>query len=323
MLKYIIKRIIILIPVLIAITIILFSVNKMMPGDPVRAMLPTSLKAEQYETAYNAMSKRLGLDKSLPEQYVRWVANMLQGELGWSSKNNRPVKDVVAEPIRNTIILNIGVIILELGISLPVGIKCAVKRGGLFDNFWQVFSLITWSMPSFFLSLCLLFIFAVKLRWFPFGGMPNAALTSGWAYYKDWLWHLVLPVVVLSLISIASAIRIVRNAMIDALSQDYIRTARAKGLRERAVIYSHAFRNALIPVSTVVVGTIFSLFAGSTITETIFAWNGIGKVLIDAINSRDTMLVSTMNTFFALVSVTAVLVSDIVYGLIDPRIRLE
>ena len=323
MLKYIIKRIIILIPVLIAITIILFSVNKMMPGDPVRAMLPTSLKAEQYETAYNAMSKRLGLDKSLPEQYVRWVANMLQGELGWSSKNNRPVKDVVAEPIRNTIILNIGVIILELGISLPVGIKCAVKRGGLFDNFWQVFSPITWSMPSFFLSLCLLFIFAVKLRWFPFGGMPNAALTSGWAYYKDWLWHLVLPVVVLSLISIASAIRIVRNAMIDALSQDYIRTARAKGLRERAVIYSHAFRNALIPVSTVVVGTIFSLFAGSTITETIFAWNGIGKVLIDAINSRDTMLVSTMNTFFALVSVTAVLVSDIVYGLIDPRIRLE
>ncbi len=323
MLRYIIKRIIILIPVLIAITIILFSVNKMMPGDPVRAMLPTSLKAEQYETAYNAMSKRLGLDKSLPEQYVRWVVNMLQGEFGWSSKNNRPVADVVAEPIRNTVILNIGVIILELGIALPVGIKCAVKRGGLFDNFWQVFSLITWSMPSFFLSLCLLFVFAVKLSWFPFGGMPNAALTSGWAYYKDWLWHLVLPVVVLSLISIASAIRIVRNAMIDALSQDYIRTARAKGLRERAVIYSHAFRNALIPVSTVVVGTIFSLFAGATITETIFAWNGIGKVLIDAINARDTMLVSTMNTFFALVSVTAVLVSDIVYGLIDPRIRLE
>lgn len=153
--------------------------------------------------------------------------------------------------------------------------------------------------------------------------MPNAALTSGWAYIKDWLWHLVLPTVVLSLISIANSIRIVRTSMIDALSQDYVRTARAKGLREHAVVYSHAFRNALIPVSTVVVGTLFSLFAGSTITETIFAWNGIGKVLISAINQRDTMLVSTMNTFFALVSVTAVLVSDIVYGLIDPRIRLE
>ena len=176
---------------------------------------------------------------------------------------------------------------------------------------------------SFFLALCLLYIFAINLGWLPFGGMPNAALTSGWAYFADWLWHLVLPTIVLSLISIANTIRIVRTAMIDALSQDYIRTARAKGLREHAVIYSHAFRNALIPVSTVVVGTLFSLFAGSTITETIFAWNGIGKVLISAINQRDTMLVSTMNTFFALVSVTAVLVSDIVYGLIDPRIRLE
>lgn len=323
MLKYIIKRILILIPVLICITIVLFSVNKMMPGDPVRAMLPTNLKAEQYEAAYNAMHAKLGLDKSLPEQYVRWIGNMLQGEFGWSSSNNRPVIEVVAEPIRNTIILNIGVIILQLAISIPVGIKCAVKRGGMFDNFWQVFSLITWSMPSFFMALCLLYIFAINLGWFPFGGMPNAALTSGWAYIKDWLWHLVLPTVVLSLISIANSIRIVRTSMIDALSQDYVRTARAKGLREHAVVYSHAFRNALIPVSTVVVGTLFSLFAGSTITETIFAWNGIGKVLISAINQRDTMLVSTMNTFFALVSVTAVLVSDIVYGLIDPRIRLE
>lgn len=323
MLKYIFKRILILIPVLICITIVLFSVNKMMPGDPVRAMLPTNLKAEQYDAAYTAMRAKLGLDQPVAVQYVKWVGNMLQGEFGWSSSNNRPVAEVVSEPIRNTVILNIGVIIIQLAISIPVGIRCAVKRGGLFDNFWQVFSLITWSMPSFFLALCLLFIFAINLGWFPFGGMPNAALTSGWAYIADWLWHLVLPTIVLSLISIANTIRIVRTAMIDALSQDYIRTARAKGLREHAVIYSHAFRNALIPVSTVVVGTLFSLFAGSTITETIFAWNGIGKVLISAINQRDTMLVSTMNTFFALVSVTAVLVSDIVYGLIDPRIRLE
>ena len=323
MLRYIIKRILILIPVLIAITIMLFGINKLMPGDPVRAMLPTSLKAEQYEVAYTAMREKLGLDKSLPEQYFRWVANLLQGDFGWSSKNNRPVAEVVAEPIRNTVILNVGVIILELLIAIPVGIKCAVKRGKFYDNFWQVFSLITWSMPSFFIALCLLFVFAARLGWLPFGGMPNSSLTSGWAYYSDWLRHLVLPVVVLSLISIASSIRIVRNAMIDALSQDYIRTARAKGLKEKTVIYSHAFRNALIPVSTVVVATVFSLFAGSTITETVFAWNGIGKVLIDAINARDTMLVTTMNTFFALISVTGVLVSDITYGLIDPRIRLE
>ncbi len=323
MLKYIFKRILILIPVFLCITIILFSINKLMPGDPVRAMMPTNLKADQYDAAYKQMYLKLGLDKSLPEQYVTWVFNMFKGEFGWSSSNNRPVVDVVAEPIRNTIILNLGVIVLQLLIAIPVGIRCAVKRMSAFDNFWQVFSLVTWSMPSFFLSLCLLFIFSAKLGILPFGGMPNAALLSGWAYYGSWLKHMVLPVVVLTLISIASTIRIVRNAMIDALNQDFIRTARAKGLKEKVVIYSHAFRNALIPVSTVVVMTMFSLFAGSTITETVFSWHGIGRVLIGAINMRDTMLVTTMNAFFSLVSVIAVLVADIVYGLVDPRIRLS
>lgn len=144
MTRYIIKRILILIPVLICITIILFSINKLMPGDPVKAMLPTNLKAEQYQAAYDAMYEKLGLDKSLPEQYVRWMLNMFQGDFGWSTMNNRAVKDVVAEPIRNTVILNVGVIILQLLISIPIGIHCAVKRRGIFDNFWQVFSLITW-----------------------------------------------------------------------------------------------------------------------------------------------------------------------------------
>ena len=179
------------------------------------------------------MYLKLGLDKSLPEQYWAWLTNMFQGEFGWSSMNNRPVADVVAEPIRNTVILNFGVILLELLISIPIGIWCAVKRRSVFDNFWQVFSLVTWSMPSFFIALSLIFIFSVKLGWLPFGGMPNSALLSGGAYILAWLRHLVLPTVVLSLISIASTIRIVRNAMIDALNQDYIRTARAKGLRKR------------------------------------------------------------------------------------------
>ncbi len=323
MTRYIIKRILILIPVLICITIMLFAITKIMPGDPVRAMLPTTLKSEQYELAYKAMSEKMGMNKSLPEQYFRWLGNMLTGELGFSTMYKRPVADVIAEPITNTVILNIGVIIIQLLISIPVGIYCAVKRRGWFDNFWQVFSLVTWSMPSFFLGLCLIFVFAVHLRWLPLGGMPNSALFSGWAYVGQWLRYLILPTITLSLISIASSIRIIRNAMIDALNQDYIRTARAKGLREKVVIYSHAFRNALIPVSTVVVGTVFSLFAGSTITETIFAWNGIGKVLISAVTGRDVMMICSMNTFFSLISVLAVLVSDIVYGLIDPRVRLS
>lgn len=294
-----------------------------MPGDPVRAMLNPGLKADQYALAYEAMYLRLGLDKPLPVQYLVWMRNMFTGEFGYSSSYNRPVINVIGEPIRNSLLLNSFVIILQLAISIPVGIKCAVKRGKTFDKGWQVFSLITYSMPTFFLGLCLIYLFAIKLGWLPFGGMPNSQLLSGMAYVRAWLRYLILPTVTLTIISLAGTIRYVRNAMIEALNQDYIRTARAKGLNEKVVIYSHAFRNALIPVSTIVVFTIFSLFSGSTITETIFGWHGIGKVLLVALNARDTMLIVTMNAFYALLSVIAVLLADIVYSLVDPRIKLQ
>jgi len=294
-----------------------------MPGDPVRAMLPTTLKEEQYEAAYNNMYKKLGLDKSLPEQYVRWIANLFSGDFGYSTMYNKPVKDAVAEPLKNTIILNVFVNFFYLLISIPIGIKCATKRGSLFDNAWSVFSLVTYSIPSFFLALSLIYIFGIKLGWLPMGGMPNSSILSGWDLAVAWMRHLALPVTTLTIISIASAIRYVKNAMIDALSQDYIRTARSKGLSNKVVIYSHAFRNALIPVSYIIVGTLFSLFSGSTITESVFQYNGIGKLMIAAVNQRDTQMVITMNLFFSIVSVTAVLVSDIIYGLVDPRVKLS
>jgi peptide/nickel transport system permease protein len=153
--------------------------------------------------------------------------------------------------------------------------------------------------------------------------MPNAALLEGSALYIEWVRHLILPVATLTLISLAGAIRYIRNAMIDALSQDYIRTARSKGLSEKVVIYSHAFRNALIPISTIIVGTVFALFAGSVATETIFNYNGIGRLLVSAVTGRDRMVVISLNMLFSLVNVVAVLVADIVYGLIDPRIKLK
>lgn len=323
MLKYLVKRIIILIPVVLCISIMLFGISKMMPGDPVRAMLPTSLKADQYQASYDAMYQKLGLDKSLPEQYVRWMANLFQGELGYSSSYNKEVKDVVGEPLRNTIILNVFVNIFYLLIAIPIGIKCATKRGSVFDNGWQVFSLITYSMPSFFLALSLIYVFGIKLGWLPMGSMPNTAILSGKELMIDWIRHLILPVTTLVIISVASAIRYVRNAMIEALGQDYVRTARAKGLSEKVVIYSHAFRNALIPVSFVVVSTIFSLFSGSAITETVFAYYGIGKLMVTAVVARDTQLIITMNLFFAIVSVVSVLVGDIIYCLVDPRVKLK
>ena len=324
MVKYIIKRILIIIPVLIGISIILFLISKAMPGDPVRFMIPTTLRPEQYEIAYDAMYRRLGMDRSIIEQYFRWIYNLVvEGDLGYSILFRRPVVECIGEPLVNTIILNACVNVLYLLIALPVGIRMAVKRGSLFDNGWQVFSLATYSIPSFFLSLSLIYIFSIHLRLFPISGMPNASLLSGADLYFAWMRHLTLPVVTLTIISLAGAIRYVRNAMIDALSQDYIRTARSKGLSEKVVIYSHAFRNALIPISTIIVMTLFSLLAGSAVTESVFQYHGIGRLLIQAVNMRDQMLVMSMNLMFATVNVTAMLVADVVYGLVDPRIKLK
>ena len=324
LIKYIIKRIIILIPVLIGISIILFAISKIMPGDPVRTMLPPTIRAEFYDAAYEAMTIRLGLDRPVYEQYFRWLYNFIfLGDFGYSSFFNRAVSDVIAEPLKNTIILNVSVNIVYLLIALPVGIKMAVKRGAFFDNTMQVVSLAAFSLPSFFLALSLIYIFSITLGWLPISGMPNALFLDGFDLYIGWIRHLALPVATLVIISLAGAIRYIRNAMIDALSQDYIRTARSKGLSEKVVIYSHAFRNALIPISTVIVSVVFSLFAGAAITESVFSYNGIGRLLIRAVIAQDRMLIISMNMLFAFLNVTAVLVADIIYGLIDPRIKLK
>lgn len=312
-----------MIPVFICISILLYAIVRMMPGDPVRLMLPTSLKKDAYDAAYARMYEKMGMDKSIPTQYVRWMGNMFQGDFGHSVRFNRPVGEVIGQPIKNTLYLNLIVLILEIAIVLPVGIRMATKRLSLFDNFWQVFSLATYSMPSFFVALCLIYVFGAKLQWLPMGGMPNSALIGGAQYFLSYLRYAVLPAVTLTVIGVAGSLRYVRNSMIDALGQDYIRTARSKGLNEKVVVYSHAFRNALIPVSTVLVAGIFGMFVGSPITETVFSWNGIGRVLIDGLNNRDYYLVATINWIFAIMFVLGNLVADMVYGLVDPRIKLS
>ena len=321
--KYIIKRIIILIPVLIGISVLIFIITRIMPGDPVRMMVNPGLRPDIYQQQYDIIFAKLGYDRPLIEQYFLWIVNMFQGDFGWSTFFNRPAIDTIGEPLRNTIILNACIIVCYLIIALPVGIRMAVKRGSLFDNGWQVFSLATFSIPSFFLALSLIFIFSINLGWLPIGGMPNATLLEGGELFIAWVRTLILPVTTLTIISLAGGIRYVRNAMIDALSQDYIRTARSKGLSEKIVIYSHAFRNALIPISTIVVGVVFSLFGGSAITESVFVYNGIGRLIVQAAIARDSALVVSMNLIFAIVNVTSILVADIVYGLVDPRIKLK
>jgi len=324
MLRYLVKRILILIPIVIAISIMLFLITDAMPGDQVRAMLPSNLKADAYQRAYDQMYLKLGMDRPIYVRYFKWIYSfIIQGNMGWSTMGNRPVTQMVATPLRNTIILNIFVNLFYIGLALPIGIKMATKRGSIFDSSMQVVSLIAWSVPSFFLGLILIFTFGVRLGWLPMGGMPVMVDSSFFENMILWMRHLALPVATLTIISLASAMRYVRNAMIDAFSQDFIRTARSKGLSEKVVIYSHALRNAMIPVSTIIVMTLFSLFSGATLTESVFAYHGIGRLLLYAVRNRDSMLISSMNLFFAALSLTAVLVADIVYGLVDPRIKLR
>jgi len=324
MFKFLGKRLLSLLPVVIIISIMLFTIMKMMPGDPVRYMIPPGsiLDPIAYEDLYRAAYERLGLDKPVIIQYFIWFAKMVTGDYGYSSSYQIAVRDVIGEPLRNSIIINVFSITLAFLISIPVGIKSAVKKDSLHDRGWQIFSLVGISMPTFFIGLTLIFLFALTLNWLPSGGMPYQNPGSP-EYYGQFLRHLVLPVATLTLGALAGTIRYVRGAMLEALSKDYIRTARSKGLKDKVVIYTHAFRNALIPVVTILSFSIVGLFGGSAITEAIFVWNGIGTVLIRALNVRDFNLVLVMNMFYAVLALGANIVMDISYALVDPRVKLE
>ncbi|MDO5028439.1 MAG: ABC transporter permease [Bacillota bacterium] len=318
MLRYIIKRLLHLIPVLIVISMVLFAFNEAMPGNPVDLLMPNNITSETQRAELRAvLEARYNLDGSLPERYIGWVGRISQGELGESTKYQRPVKDVLGTPLRNTFILNIGITIISLVLSIIVGIKSAVRQGSFYDKFWQVFSLAGISLPTFFSGMLLIFIFALNLGWLPPGNMPvNNDIGT-------WIRHLILPSITLLIGSLATTSRYVRNSMIDALSQDYVRTARAKGLNETKVIYSHAFRNALIPVVTVVAWNIVGMFSGAAVTETLFAYQGIGKYFIESIISQDYNVIMALNMLYAILNVLGNLLMDIGYSLADPRVRLE
>ncbi len=324
MIKYVVKRLLSLIPVVFAISVLIFGITKIMPGDPVETKIIQSgiTRAEEKSRLRQELRIYYGLDQPLPVQYGKWIIRVIQGDLGSSTTYNKSVTAVIATPLRNTIILNVFVVFFSLAIAILAGIKSAVKRGSFYDQFWQVFSLIGTSVPSFFISLLLIYVFALKLKLLPTGSMPSASL-KGSAYYIEWARRLILPVITLTIMNLAGTIRYVRSAMLDVLSQDFIRTARSKGLSQKVIVYSHAFRNALIPVVTIVIGSIGSLFAGAVITETVFSWNGMGRVLVEALSSLDYDMITSLNLFFSIVYVLTNLITDIAYAFVDPRVKLK
>lgn len=320
---FIIKRIILVIPTVLALSLITFTIMHLAPGGPLDYYLAENPLMGRDPVRIEILTKRMGLDKPIWEQYLIWLKNLLSGNLGWSFHTGEPVTRRIFDKLGNTVQLMSISLFVSVCISIPLGVITAVKQYSKIDNTMMLFSLFGASMPSFWFALMLIFLFALRLDWFPTCGR----ITLGLSYptllhaFFDRGFHFVLPVVTLSLGRLASITRLVRSSMLDVLKQDYITTARAKGLKEWVVIYKHALRNALLPVVTVVGLSIGFLVAGSATVETIFAWPGLGKFMVDNIYKRDYPAIMGSTMLLSTTVIIANLVTDIAYAYLDPRIR--
>ena len=336
--KYVLKRLAYVVIVFLIVSFLMYCLFGLMQGDAARAQLEKArltMKPEAYEAAYQALREELGLNEHLFVRYARWMGFMpekasgvfngiLQGNLGYSQTYGRYCTDVIKAPIVNTMLFNIFATILTLGITIPLGIWCAVHRNSKMDQGVQAFTIIGYSIPQYIIGLLFIFVFAVLLRWFPVNGAatPGANYT-GFREFADRMYYLALPIIVSTFSGLGGMSRYVRAAMIDALSMDCIRTARAKGVKERVVIYSHAWRNALLPVVTSIIGWFLGIFSGSIVLERMFSLNGMGKLYIDALNAKDIELCLTIQLFYVVVALLGNLATDLVYGVVDPRVRVN
>ncbi len=337
--KYILKRCGYIVLVFLIVSFLMYSLYNLIPSDPARAELEPlrkTLKPEQYEMQYNQLRKQMGLDDPLIVRYLRWMGlytdtdgktfnGILQGNFGYSNLYKRNVIEVIVDPMENTIFINIFSTIAALGITIPLGIYCAVHKGKKFDQTTQVVTMLGYSLPVYIIALVFMFLFCVVWRIFPVMGIKTAGIeyANNWEAFVDKLYHIALPVIVMTFGSLGGMTRYVRSAMIESLSMDYIRTARAKGLREKVVIYSHAWRNALLPVITSILGWFLSIFSGSVVIENTFALSGMGRLYWQGLNNNDFELVLAIQMFYSIVSLTGSLLIDISYGLVDPRVRVD
>ena len=325
--RYLLKRLVYIVFVFFIISILMFAIYKAMPGNPVEIMLgdsKTTMKPDAYQALYDKTVISLGLDKPLPVQYVVWMGNMLTGNFGYSTQYKQAVINIIGAPMTNTVLLNVLTMIVVFAIAIPLGIVTAVRKNGVFDKSVQVLTIVGYSLPQFIVALLAIFLLAVKFPIFPISGVQSAGLNAtGLEWFLDRAWHMVLPVLVMAVSGIGGITRYVRAAMIDVLRMDYIKTARAKGLREKVVVYIHAFRNALIPIVTITTWWVIGLFGGSIVIESVFLWPGLGKMLIDGLLQRDFAVVLTMQMFYVVLSLAGNVIMDVAYTIVDPRVRLE
>jgi peptide/nickel transport system permease protein len=323
MIRYIGKRLFLMIPVLLGITIISFGVMKIAPGDPVS--LFTDLNPNMNKEAVERMRNYYGLDQPWHVQYAKWLRNMLMLDFGRSfASDSRPVIDKIAERIPITLLINLLSMILILSVAIPLGVMSAVKRNSLFDKGTTVFVFLGFAIPAFWLALLLMMLFGSELNLLPMSGIRSLDYgeLSPVGKVLDIAWHLLLPVFISAFGGLAGMSRYMRSNMLEVIRQDYITTARAKGLDERTVIFKHALRNALLPVITILGLSIPGLIGGSVIFETVFAIPGMGQLFYQSVMMRDYPTIMGILVIGAILTLLGNLLADLFYSFADPRIRV-
>ncbi|HTP64121.1 MAG TPA: ABC transporter permease [Geobacteraceae bacterium] len=322
MVQYLLKRLIMMVPLFLGITLITFVVIHIAPGEPVEMQVAMNPKVTA--EARERLRKFYGLDKPLYVQYAVWVKKLAMLDFGRSfAPDNRPVVDKIAERIPVTLSLNIISLIIEFGLAVPIGILAAIRRDTLLDKGITVFVFIGFAVPTFWLALLCMYLFGVKLGWLPISGLHSLG-SEGFTFFHwlgDLLKHLILPVSIAAFGSLAGLSRYMRSTMLDVIRQDYITTARAKGLPEKTVIFRHALRNALLPVITLLGLSVPGLIGGSVIFETIFAIPGMGQLFYGGVMARDYPLVMGILVIGAGLTLIGNLLADVGYAVADPRIR--
>ncbi|MFB4161481.1 ABC transporter permease [Geomicrobium sp. JSM 1781026] len=314
MTTYIIRRLIMTIPLLIGISIITFAMMQFAPGNPAILDVDPDIPPEAREAQIEA----LGLNDPLPVQYARWMGGVVTGDLGNSYISKRPVVDMITERLPNTLILMFASSVLAIVIAIPIGIISAVRQYTKTDYTITLFSFAGVAVPNFWIGLMLIMFLSVQLGWFPVGGVQT--LNADFNIW-DRLHHLFLPAIVLATADTAGLTRYTRTSMLEVKNQDYIRTARAKGFKEGKVIFKHALRNALLPLITIFGLMLPTFIGGSVVVENVFSWPGIGELFLTSVNQRDYPVIMAMTMFTAFLVVIGNLIADILYAIVDPRIE--
>lgn len=316
--QYILRRLLQLVPTLLGITFLVFLIIDAAPGNPLTHLVDPTVSRE----AIAHRLQQLGMDQPVYMRYLTWLGELMRGNLGYSIRFKRPVVDLIQARIWPTFLLSFSSILISFIIAVPVGVISATKQYSKLDYFFTVFAVAGLSVPVFFFGIVMIKIFAFDLRLFPVGGMVTAGAhhANFFVYLLDVGWHLALPVLVLSYVGTARFMRFTRSSMLEVVRQDYIRTARAKGLSEKTVIYKHALRNALIPVITILGLSLPFIFSGAILTEAVFVWPGMGSLNVDAVRTLDYPLLTGINFFLAVLVLLGNLVADILHAVVDPRI---